>query len=89
MQNEFPLFRKIEVELTQEKEIEKIPDRPSKYPNVVSVLPPKSKMLNAHNNRKVNISKGKWVEMKTLHWILFSQTWCFTIYCRSPSSSNW
>ena len=30
MQNEFPMFRKIEVELTQEKEIEKIPDRPSK-----------------------------------------------------------
>ena len=29
MQNEFPMFRKIEVELTQEKEIEKIPDRPS------------------------------------------------------------
>ena len=31
MQNEFPMFRKIEVELTQEKEIEKIPDRPSKW----------------------------------------------------------
>ena len=30
MQNEFPMFRKIEVELTQEKDIEKIPDRPSK-----------------------------------------------------------
>ena len=30
MQNEFPKFRKIEVELTQEKDIEKIPDRPSK-----------------------------------------------------------
>ena len=31
MQNEFPMFRKIEVELTQEKDIEKIPDRPSKF----------------------------------------------------------
>ena len=31
MQNEFPKFRKIEVELTQEKDIEKIPDRPSKF----------------------------------------------------------
>jgi len=30
MQNEFPMFRKIEVELTQEKEIEKIPDRPTR-----------------------------------------------------------
>ena len=30
MQNEFPMFRKIEVELTQEKELEKIPERPSK-----------------------------------------------------------
>ena len=31
MQNEFPMFRKIEVELTQEKDIEKIPDRPSRF----------------------------------------------------------
>ena len=31
MQNEFPMFRKIEVELTQEKELEKIPDRPSRF----------------------------------------------------------
>jgi len=30
MQNEFPMFRKIEVELTQEKELEKIPDRPTR-----------------------------------------------------------
>ena len=30
MQLSFPMFRKIEVELTQEKEIDSIPDRPSK-----------------------------------------------------------
>ena len=31
MQNSFPQFRKIEVELTKEQEIEKIPEGPSKY----------------------------------------------------------
>ena len=35
MQNEFPMLRKIEVELTQEKEIEKIPDRPSKLYSMI------------------------------------------------------
>lgn len=30
MQNSFPQFRKIEVELTKEQEIEKIPEGPSK-----------------------------------------------------------
>ena len=36
MQLSFPMFRKIEVELTQEKEIENIPDRPSKSSSVVA-----------------------------------------------------
>ena len=31
MQLTYPMFRKIEVELTQEQELEQIPDRPSKY----------------------------------------------------------
>ena len=31
MQNSFPQFRKIEVELTKEQEIEKIPEGPSEY----------------------------------------------------------
>ena len=44
MQNEFPMLRKIEVELTQEKEIEKIPDRPSKL-FLFFVIP---KVVKAH-----------------------------------------
>ena len=31
MQNSFPHFRKIEVELTKEQELEKIPEGPSEY----------------------------------------------------------
>ena len=39
MQLSFPMFRKIEVELTQEKEIDNIPDRPSKLSCKLELLP--------------------------------------------------
>ena len=39
MQLSFPMFRKIEVELTQEKEIENIPDRPSKLSCQLKLFP--------------------------------------------------
>ena len=38
MQLTYPMFRKIEVELTQEQELEQIPDRPSKsHPHHTSI----------------------------------------------------
>ena len=36
MQLAYPMFRKIEVELTQELELEQIPDRPSEFAPMVA-----------------------------------------------------
>ena len=36
MQNEYPMIAKIEVQLTQEKEMDQLPNRPSKFININS-----------------------------------------------------
>ena len=78
MQLSFPMFRKIEVELTQEKEIESIPDRPSRSFSAVTKLFSQTFKLN-------NLKLGQQDSCLHCHyyyscWKYFSQGWGFAFY---------